>query len=452
MTATQQLHRVLGLGFSLCFGFGNMIGVGILRLPGLVAAAAGTPTLILICWCVGGLYTLMGAVSLSELAAMYPEAGGFRVYVRRAFGERAGFVVGWVDWLACAATISYAAVTAVEFAGTLWPPVLEHERSAAIGVLVVFAAVHSVGLRAGSSLTASCSVAIGISLLLVVCACLLAAPPVPPRAAVAAVGPAVVASGSLLMLAPAVRAIVTAYDGWYAPIYTAEETTNAGKLLPRALIGAALMTTVLYLLVNIALLRVLPVPVLAASDLPVAVAADLVLPHGSAAPITILSILIVLGLINANSLMAPRVLFSMAREGWVPSAAMRLSPGGTPWVGLVATMAVAAAMILSGTFNRLISLFAVLILLYYIAAFMAVFALRRRLPNAPRPYRAFGYPISTAVVLLGSVGFLLAAIFDDWGAAVTALVFLSLCVPAYALAARSRRTTAPAAAGIPRAG
>jgi APA family basic amino acid/polyamine antiporter len=410
----------------------------------MVAAAAGTPTLIIVCWCVGGLYALMGAVSLSELAAMYPEAGGFRVYVRRAFGERAGFVVGWIDWLACAATISYASVAAVEFAATLWPPVLGFERCAAILVLALFAAVHSVGLRAGSSITATCSVAIGISLLLVVVGCLLAQPVVHPASAASLGASAMVASGTLLGLAPAVRAIVTAYDGWYAPIYTAEETADPGRLLPRAIIGAALMTTALYLLVNLALLRVLPVPVLAASDLPVAAAAQIVLPHGSATPITLLSILIVLGLINTNSLMAPRILFSMARESWVPSAAMRLSPGGTPWVGLAATMLVAAAMILTGAFNRLISLFAVLILLYYIAAFLAVFALRWRLPQGSRPYRAFGYPVSTCVVLLGSIGFLVAAIVEDWHAAVTAVVFLSLCVPAYALAARSRCSVAPA--------
>jgi APA family basic amino acid/polyamine antiporter len=98
-----------------------MLGVGILRLPGTVAAAAGSPTVIIICWCLGALYALMGAVSVSELAAMYPEAGGFRVYARRAFGDRAGFVVGWIDWLASVATIAYAAVSAIEFLATLLP-------------------------------------------------------------------------------------------------------------------------------------------------------------------------------------------------------------------------------------------------------------------------------------------------------------------------------------------
>ncbi|HUA89279.1 MAG TPA: amino acid permease, partial [Steroidobacteraceae bacterium] len=102
----MRLHRVLGLGFGVAFAFGTMVGVGILRLPGMVAAAAGSPGRILACWALGGLYALMGAVSMSELAVMYPEAGGLRVYVRRALGEGAGFVVGWSDWLACVATLA----------------------------------------------------------------------------------------------------------------------------------------------------------------------------------------------------------------------------------------------------------------------------------------------------------------------------------------------------------
>ena len=95
----RPLKRILGLGFGIALVFGTMIGVGILRLPGTVAAALGDRTLIMVFWGLGGLYALMGAVSISELAAMIPETGGFRVYARRAFGEGVGFAVGWVDWL-----------------------------------------------------------------------------------------------------------------------------------------------------------------------------------------------------------------------------------------------------------------------------------------------------------------------------------------------------------------
>jgi APA family basic amino acid/polyamine antiporter len=158
---------------------------------------------------------------------------------------------------------------------------------------------------------------------------------------------------------------------------------------------------------------------------------------------TALSILIVLSLINSNAITGPRVLFSMAREGWISEKAAAVNQGGTPLVALATTTLTSSAMILTGTFNQIIALFAVLILLYYIAAFLAVFVLRRRLPEAPRPYRAFGYPISTFIVLAGSLAFLVVVVVEDWRSGITALLFLSLCIPAYAFASRSRRARMP---------
>lgn len=441
VTTARPLRRILGLGFGLAFAFGTMVGVGILRLPGMVAEAAGSPTLIIGCWCLGGLYAFMGAVSVSELAAMYPEAGGFRVYARHAFGEVAGFVVGWIDWLATVATFAYGSVSVIEFVATLWPALAQYETLAAIAVLGIITAMHSAGLRMGSTITSVASATIGVLLLLLILGCFLVTP------VAQSVTPVGVAAGhkslpsvvALLTLVPALRAILTACDGWYAPIYTAEESLDASRTLPRSIIGGAVLVGVLYVAINAALLRVLPVPVLAASKLPVADAAQVVLPHGSASLMTALSILIVLGLINSNAIMGPRVLYSMAREGWISPKIAAVSRGGTPYVALSITTLTGTAMILSGTFNQIIATFTVLILLYYIAAFLAVFTLRRRLPQASRPYRAFGYPVSTLVVLTGSVIFLVVAIVEDWHSGLTALIFLSLCIPAYAFAARSRR-------------
>ncbi len=440
VSTARPLRRILGLGFGLAFAFGTMVGVGILRLPGMVAAAAGTPSLIITCWCIGAAYALMGAVSVSELAAAYPEAGGFRVYARQAFGDRAGFVVGWIDWLAAVATLAYASVSAIEFAGTLWPALARNEIVAAIALLTLFTAMHCHGVRIGTSITSAASALIGSLLLVLIVACFLAPPALHGVGASEGSTRSLLSAGTLWALVPAIRALLTAYDGWYAPIYTAEECVNASRTLPRCIIGGALLTAVFYVGINLALLRVLALPILAASKLPVAAAAQRVLPHGSAVVMTALSILIMLSLINGNAIMGSRVLFSMGREGWIPQQAAAVNRGGTPYAALLATMLTSSAMILTGTFNQLIALFAVLILLYYIAAFLAVFVLRRRLPNAPRPYRAFGYPLSTAVVLLGSVAFLILGVIEDWRSGATALIFLSLCAPAYALASRSRRS------------
>jgi basic amino acid/polyamine antiporter, APA family len=447
MTA-RPLRRILGLGFGIALVFGTMIGVGILRLPGTVAAALGDRTLIMVFWGLGGLYALMGAVSISELAAMIPETGGFRVYARRAFGEGVGFAVGWVDWLCSVVFLALFAVTAVAFLGALWPPAMVYPRVLAIVILAAFTGAHWVGLRMCSSVTKIISTAIGLMLMSLVLGCFLAAPVTGPSATLhttTAVSLPGMSMAMLLAVVPALRAVLTAYDGWYQPIYMAEENIDPARTLPRAIIGGALLVTALYLMINVAFLRVLPMSVLAASELPAADAARVALPRGGAVLVTVISLLTMLSLFNNNLLSAPRVLLGIGRDGLFTEKAAIVSAGGTPRFALAVTSVIIAVVILSGTFAQIVALIAVLFLVYYLSAFLAVFVLRHREPTLPRPYKAFGYPFSTAVVLVGSVAFLIAAVVEDPRSGIIAAVFLVSCAPLYSLMARGRRLRASAA-------
>jgi APA family basic amino acid/polyamine antiporter len=446
-TPVRPLRRILGIGFGLALVFGTMVGVGILRLPGTVAAALGDRTLIMAAWALGGLYALMGAVAVAELAAMIPETGGFRVYARRAFGEGVGFAVGWVDWLTGVAALAFVAVTTLAFVGVLWPPATIFPRAGAILILAVFTSIHWVGLRIGSSLTAIISTAISLMLMTLVIGCLVASPIVtasaPPLATAAASLP-LMSIAMVFALVPALRAILTAYDGWYQPIYMAEESTDAARTLPRAIIGGTFLVVALYLLINFAFLHVLSLPVLAASQLPAADAARVVLPRGGAELVTVISLLTVLSALNNILLSTPRILFAIGRDGLFTEKAALVSEGGTPRVALMLSSMIVVVVILTGSFEQIIALSAVLFLIYYIAAFLAVFVLRYRLPDLPRPYKAFGYPFSTAIVLLGSIAFLIAAVAEDPRSGLIAGVFLACCAPVYAWVARSRRLRAPA--------
>jgi len=244
---------------------------------------------------------------------------------------------------------------------------------------------------------------------------------------------------------PALRAVLTAYDGWYQPIYMAEENTDPARTLPRAIIRGTLLVVALYLLINFAFLHVLPLPVLAASQLPAADAARVVLPRGGAELVTVISLLTVLSLLNNLLLAAPRILYGIGRDGLLTEKAAIVSQGGTPRMALVLTSVFVVIVILTGSFEQIIALSAVLFLIYYSAAFLAVFVLRYRFPNLPRPYKAFGYPFSTAIVLIGSIAFLIAAVAEDPRSALIAAVFLAGCAPAYAWMARSRRLRAAVA-------
>ena len=443
MTQTARpLTRILGLGFGLAMVFGGTVGVGILRLPGTLAAALGDSRLVVLFWILGGVYALLGAVAVAELAAMMPEAGGFYVYARRAFGHWPGFVVGWSDWLNQTASLAYGALTAAAFMGTLWPAASHYPRGLAVGIMGVFTVLHWAGLRIGSTVTRIISLSVGLMLMVLVAGCFLTAPAAAsgaPPPALSAVSLPLMSFGMLAAIVTALRAVFLTYDGWYSPIYMAEESTQPTLTMPRALIGGTLLVAAMYVIINIALLRVLPISVLAASQLPAADAARVVLPRGGAELVTVISLMTVLSLINAIMLMTPRILLAIGRDGFFTKKAAQVSAGGTPRVALAVTGLGAAVLIMSGTFEEIVAVAAVLFLLIYISTYSALIVLRRREPDAPRPYRAFGYPFTTIIVLTGCVALWIAAVMEDLRSGIFAALLLIACAPVYVWIARRRR-------------
>src|SRR5213080_1649765 len=148
--SSGTLLRVLGVGFGLAVTIGGTIGMGILRTPGEVAKQLPTPTLFIGIWIVGGVYALLGAISVAELGAMIPRSGGFYVFAHRALGNYAGFVVGWSDWMSTCATIALISMVVGEYSGVLIPALASHAKSVALTVTVFFALLQWRGIRWGS--------------------------------------------------------------------------------------------------------------------------------------------------------------------------------------------------------------------------------------------------------------------------------------------------------------
>ncbi|WP_263356270.1 APC family permease [Acidicapsa ligni] len=435
--ASNHLKRILGLGFGVAVIFGGTVGVGILRLPGMIAEQLQSEWLILLVWVLGGIYALLGAVSVAELGVAMPQAGGFYVYSRRAFGPGTGFAMGWTDWLNNCAVIAYGAVAAAEYIASLLPGVTEQDttlqKGIALGLLALFCGLHWLGLRVSSGIQKITSVVTAVTFVVLAVACFLH-PRVPHVARFWGAGTAPGWAGWMALLVPmvaALRAIMVTYDGWYAAIYFTEEDTDAAKHLPRLMISGVLVVMGLYLLMNLAFLHVLSIPEMANSRLPAAEAARLVLPAWSGKFVTVLSLLTLLGLINAVLLGAPRILLAIGRDGLFSRRAAWVSENGTPGVALLLSAAMAAVFLVSGRLEEIIAVAAILVAGMYCVNYIAVFRLRSREPRLKRPFRAWGYPLSTGVVLAGSLVFLVAAIHDDPLSAAKALVLLMIAVPAY---------------------
>ncbi len=426
-----QLFSILGVGFGLAGAVGGTIGAGILRTPGLVAAQLPSTPLVIGAWVLGGLYALLGAVCIAELAASLPRAGGWYVFAERAFGRWAGFLVGWTDWLAHCIGLAWVATTVGDYGAALLPSqfALQPMAPQAIALLslAVFAGIQCTGVRAGSASQELLSLVKAGAFLALVAACFLLPMPTAgldagPDGGMASVVTALDRSdpaaapdwkGLLLPAVLALQAVITTYDGWASPVYFAEEFTDPGRDLPRSLIGGVLAVLALYLLINAALLHVLPIEQLASSNLPAADAAQRLIGPLGGGVITAVALVALLGLINTVVMAAPRILYGLSRDGLFPAFASGVNAGGTPAPALLLTTGAAALLVLGGSFDRLLGMGAFLYVCLPLAGIAALVALRWREPELERPFLTWAYPLPPLLVAGVSVAFLAGDLLSD---------------------------------------
>ncbi|MFM7239043.1 MAG: APC family permease [Cyanobium sp.] len=392
-SSPQRLLSILGIGFGLAGAVGGTIGAGILRTPGVVVAELPTPSLVLGAWLAGGVYALLGAVCTAELAAALPRTGGWTVYAERAFCRGGGLLVGWADWLAHCIGLAWVATTAGDYGQALLPagllPTAVQQlagRGIALALLLLFTLIQLRGLRAGSASQEWLSLAKAAALLALVAGCFLLPAATPLSQPITAEQAAPGGSpwiGALAAAVVALQAVITTYDGWASPVYFAEEFSQPERDLPRSLIGGVLAVSALYLLINAALLHVLPLPLLAGSPLPAALAAEALVGPAGGAVITAVALLALLGLINTM-----------------------VNAGGTPVTALLLTSGASALLVLAGSFERLLSLGAVLFVALPLAGVTCPVVLRVREPQLPRPFRCWAYPLPPLLVGTVSLAFL----------------------------------------------
>jgi basic amino acid/polyamine antiporter, APA family len=416
---SSQLRRVLGIGFGLAVSVGGTIGVGILRAPGLVAGQLHAPSMVLFLWVAAGLYTLLGASCLTELGVMLPQAGGFYVYVRRAFGNTTGFAVGWTDWLMYCSILAYLSIGIAEFMAVLGPIPGSAIRFVSTLILASIVTLQWLGIRVSSQFQELTTSLKCIAFLALVSACLL----VPARGyASAGIASSVTFSG----LVVALQAIVITYGGWQSPLYFMEEDRDPARNLPRTMIGGVLSVIGIYLLVNIALLNVLPMSKLSGATLPAADAAQVIAGAHGRNLITVLSVISLVPLLNAVMMMGSRVIFAMGRDRLFWSRTSTVNAGGTPDAATLLTAVIAVGLIASGTFQRLVAMTSFFLAANYCLCCLALIVLRRREPELRRPYQAWGYPWSVWLVTVGGVIFLVAMLVADMFNGLAALGLLAV--------------------------
>jgi APA family basic amino acid/polyamine antiporter len=428
MLSKGHLLRVLGVGFGLAVIIGNTIGAGIFKSPGTIAEQLPTPVPFLLIWLAAALYALLGAISLAELGTMLPRSGGQYVFSRYALGEYAGFIVGWSDWISSCGSTAAVSLLIGTFTGALFPALAVHAKIVAAGVAIIFAFLQWRGIVWGSNIQNLTSLLKPLAFLaLIVAAFLLGG-----NGSFSTTAPSQSTSITLAAIVVSLQSAIYTYDGWSGVIYFSEEVKDPNRNIPRALISGVLTIMAIYLLVNIALLYVLPMTQIAGKEFAAGEAANVIFGAHGDTVFRCLTIVSMLSGINALHLMATRVIFAMSRDGVVSKKAAVVNEGGTPTVALALSLIVALLFIVFGEkFETVITVLAFFFVVNYILSFVSLFVLRWREPDKPRPYRAWGYPVTPALALIGSVLFLVGAMSASTRMSIYAVVLLAVSYPVY---------------------
>jgi APA family basic amino acid/polyamine antiporter len=424
-----HLFRVLGVGFGLAVIIGNTIGSGIFRTPGQIASHLPNAWLFLSVWMIGGMYALLGAVQIAELGTMLPRSGGQYVFARHALGEYAGFICGWSDWISTCGSAAAVAIVIGEFSPVLFPVFRGWEVALGITITVLFGFLQWRGIVWGSSSQNITSSLKALSFIALIVACFIFGKGTSGSTAVMPVPAGFALIGAFVI---SLQAVIFTYDGWTGVVYFSEEVEQPGKNIPRSLFVGILSIIAIYLMVNIALLYVLPIEKIAGQNFAVGLAAIEVFGKHGDTVFRSLTIVSMLSALNAYHLMASRVLFAMSRDGLFTTMGAAVNRGGTPAFALFVSVLVAVLFIVFGqTFERVLAVLAFFFVANYTLSFISVFVLRYREPEKERPFRAWGYPWTTAAALLGSVLFLGGAILSDTRISIYALLLLAVSYPTF---------------------
>lgn len=448
LMSEPKLLRQIGLFDATMIMVGMVIGSGIFLSTGIIAASIPSAGLILLAWVVGGLLTLAGAFIYAELGAAMPEAGGQFVYIHKAYGELAAFLFGWMFFFAyMTGGIASLALAFAEYLAYFFPVLgtgnvllglgtgplsLSAGELVAVGCIAFFTLVNMVGVRIGTTVQNVLTVVkVGTILTFVALAFTIGkTQPMDLTAIPPDLGLGQIVTG----FAVALVAVSWAFDGWNNITFVAGEITDPHRNLTRTLIFGAVIITVIYLVMNVVYLMSMPVTEIAGAYRVAEVSASALFGGRAAAFISAAVLISVLGALNGAVLSGARVYYAMAREGLFFARAARVHPRfKTPAFALVIQAAWSCVLILSGNLEQVVTYTIFVAIVFWIVAAASLFTLRRKYPDMPRPYKAWGYPWVPALFILASVGILLNTLVQQPVESLSGLVLIAVGLPAYLL-------------------
>ena len=427
------LERMLRLRDMTLLVIGLVIGSGISIVPATVLRQTdGRFGVALLVWFLAGVLSLLGALTYGEMGAMNPQAGGIYVYLRDSFGRFPAFLFGWTLFFVIGAGAQ--ATLAVAFSGyaaQLVPLGAVGARIVALGMIVAITIVNVLGTR-GSVRLQNWTTAVKIAALVGLSIALIAAAPGP--ALPALTFPDTMSLPVLSGMGAAMIGVLWAYEGWQWATFSAGETVNPQRTFPLGIVFGTAALVVLYCLANVAYVAALGPERAAASDSIAAAAVAAVLGGGAGKLVALAILVSIFSAANATLLTGPRVFFAMARDGVFFRALAEIHPRfGTPALAIVGSSAWSMVLAMSGSFDQLLTYVVFMGWVFYALGAASIFVYRRRQPDAPRPFRVPGYPVTPILFVLASAAIVVNTLFTRPLEALIGIAIVLLGAPAYLL-------------------
>lgn len=409
-----SLPRRLGLISAIAVLVGSTIGTGIFRSPAGIATRVPDENLYLILWGLGGFFALCGALTYAELAGALPHTGGVFVYLREGFGRLPAFLFGWSELVIIRASAlgAISTVFAEYLLRLLGVENADLVHYLAAGAILLVAIFNIVGIRIGATVqNLTTATKYGALILLVLAAYLIGANH--PAQFSASTEVATIAP-SLGVIGLAFISLLWVYDGWADVTFVSGEVQRPERFLPLTLIIGTIAVIVIYLLANLAYLHLLDINQIANSKL---VAADTAFRIVGEVGVKLVSIAVMIsafGTLNGSMMTGPRIFFAMADDGLFFKKIASVHPRfKTPYVAISLAATLAMAFVLLRTFEQLADTFVLAIWPFYAGGVAAVYTLRRKRPDLPRPYRTLGYPVTPALFILAAAFLFGNALWED---------------------------------------
>ncbi|MEO7083483.1 MAG: amino acid permease [Gemmatimonadaceae bacterium] len=444
MTETAQLRRTLGVTDLTLLAMGTVIGSGIYLVPGVVLREMGMQFgSALVVWVVAGILSYLGALTYAEMGAMKPDAGGLYTYIRDTFGSLPAFLYGWTSFFVIAS--GSVATLAVAFSGyfsQILPIGAAAAKVISIAVIAAIAVINVRGTRTSATVqnwTTGAKLA-GLILFSVLMIVFGRGNPVNSLAAASA-WPHALTPALLSGVGVAMIGVLWAYEGWQYLTFSAGETLNPQRTFPRAITLATAALVALYVLANFGYVAALGANGAGASDHVAADAGIVVLGPIAGRVVGVLILVSIFSAANGIMLTAPRMYFSMARDGVFFKRLAIVSPRfGTPAFAVVAIAAWSAVLAVTGTFEQLLTYVVFTGWIFYALGALSVFVYRRIAPDANRPFRVPGYPVTPALFVIAAAALVLNTIVTQPGRAAAGIAVVLIGTPAY-FAWRARGNT-----------